>query len=202
MPKASHAGAQAQAQPSTGESTGPCKTDLPCCYLIINHISKKHNVRKLLGGAAAFGARVVVVGQPTYDFPERHAVTRFHALSDACNWLHARGIAVVGVEIADDARSVEEEPFDGAGCGGGGGVAFLMGNEGSGMSAKQKRACDSFVVIPQYGGGTASLNVTVAANIVMHRFSVWQERRRQCEPVQDPQPAQDPQCTCCHSGGS
>ncbi|KAK8510948.1 hypothetical protein V6N13_091248 [Hibiscus sabdariffa] len=35
---------------------------------------------------------------------------------------------------------------------------------------------DSFVYIPQYGGGTASLNVTVAASIVLHHFgalAVW-----------------------------
>ena len=41
--------------------------------------------------------------------------------------------------------------------------------------------CDSFVYIPQYGEGTASLNVTVAASIVLHNFAVWaqfSERQR------------------------
>lgn len=41
------------------------------------------------------------------------------------------------------------------------------------MSEKQKAYCDSFVYISQYGGGTASLNVTVAASIILHRFSAW-----------------------------
>ena len=31
--------------------------------------------------------------------------------------------------------------------------------------------CDFFVYIPQYGGGTASLNVTVAASIVLQHFA-------------------------------
>jgi tRNA C32,U32 (ribose-2'-O)-methylase TrmJ len=41
------------------------------------------------------------------------------------------------------------------------------------MSAKQLKLCDRFVYIPQHGPGTASLNVTVAASIVLHHFAVW-----------------------------
>ena len=33
--------------------------------------------------------------------------------------------------------------------------------------------CDSFVYIPQYGAGTASLNVTVAASILLQHFALW-----------------------------
>lgn len=41
------------------------------------------------------------------------------------------------------------------------------------MNAAQVAICDDFVIIPQYGGGTASLNVTVAASIIMNSFAVW-----------------------------
>lgn len=41
------------------------------------------------------------------------------------------------------------------------------------MSERQKSFCDSFVYISQYGGGTASLNVTVATSIVLHRYAAW-----------------------------
>ncbi len=41
------------------------------------------------------------------------------------------------------------------------------------MSAKQMSLCDAFVYIPQHGPGTASLNVTVAASVVLHHFAVW-----------------------------
>jgi len=40
------------------------------------------------------------------------------------------------------------------------------------------------VYIPQYGPGTASLNVSVAASIVMHHFALWagyEERSREGE---------------------
>lgn len=47
------------------------------------------------------------------------------------------------------------------------------------MSQRQIRNCDSFVYIAQFGKGTASLNVAVAGSIVMHRYGVWWERRRE-----------------------
>ncbi|KAH0992405.1 hypothetical protein GBA52_003888 [Prunus armeniaca] len=49
---------------------------------------------------------------------------------------------------------------------------FLLGNEVifQPFFAKELEICDFFVYIPQYGGGTASLNVTVAASIVLHQF--------------------------------
>ena len=45
--------------------------------------------------------------------------------------------------------------------------------QGSGLSEAQIRHCDSFVYISQYGPGTASLNVYVAASIVLHHFALW-----------------------------
>lgn len=75
-------------------------------------------------------------------------------------------IPIIGVEIDDSSRNLEEEPFASS-------VAFMMGNEGSGMTAKQMSVCDGFIRISQYGGGTASLNVSVAAGIVLHRFFHW-----------------------------
>ena len=45
--------------------------------------------------------------------------------------------------------------------------------QGTGLSEHQLKLCDSFVYIPQHGQGTASLNVTVAASIVLHHFALW-----------------------------
>mmetsp|Transcript_14300 Transcript_14300/g.21659 ORF Transcript_14300/g.21659 Transcript_14300/m.21659 type:complete len:226 (-) Transcript_14300:242-919(-) len=79
-------------------------------------------------------------------------------------------IRILGVEIDEAAVDVEEmvttNSFQGD-------TAFMMGNEGSGMNEKQMSLCDGFVKIKQYGGGTASLNVSVAAGIVLHRFHHW-----------------------------
>lgn len=46
--------------------------------------------------------------------------------------------------------------------------------------AEQMDACDGFIRIAQYGGGTASLIVNVAANFVMHRLHIWSRTRSLC----------------------
>ena len=53
-------------------------------------------------------------------------------------------------------------------------IAIFMGNEGQGIHPKHLKECQELVRIPQYGVGTASLNVNVAANIVLYRFHQWQ----------------------------
>ncbi len=77
-------------------------------------------------------------------------------------------IRILGVEIDEKAIDVEETDDCFVGD-----TAFMMGNEGDGMNQKQMSLCDGFVKIKQYGGGTASLNVSVAAGIVLHRFHHW-----------------------------
>lgn len=75
-------------------------------------------------------------------------------------------IQIIGVEIDPSSVNLEHEPFATS-------TAFMMGNEGQGMTSKQMSVCDGFVRISQYGGGTASLNVSVAAGLVLHRFFHW-----------------------------
>ncbi|CAB1117421.1 unnamed protein product [Ectocarpus sp. CCAP 1310/34] len=114
------------------------------------------------------------VGQPKFSI-ETHAprglppgitFTRFSDLPSCRDYVHSRGGTLIGVEIGGGARNIDEEPFLGT-------CAFMPGNEGSGMSEQQKACCDSFVYISQHGGGTASLNVAVAASIVLHRYAGW-----------------------------
>ena len=45
--------------------------------------------------------------------------------------------------------------------------------QGTGLSDRQMRCCDGLIYIPQHGQATASLNVTVAASIVLHHFALW-----------------------------
>ncbi|TFJ87495.1 hypothetical protein NSK_000847 [Nannochloropsis salina CCMP1776] len=91
--------------------------------------------------------------------------------------LREQNVQIWGVEIGEAAVNVEEIPWATSASKwekeGRGGIALLLGNEGTGMSARQARVCDGFVYISQYGQGTASLNVAVAGSIVMHRFSEW-----------------------------
>ena len=108
-------------------------------------------------------------------------IVRFDCLEDCITHIRSTSLAnktnkpirIMGVEIVEDAQDLDTEPFSGD-------TAIMMGNEGSGMNQKQMDACDGFIRIAQYGGGTASLNVNVAANLVMHRFHIWSRSRSLC----------------------
>ncbi|KAK9288886.1 hypothetical protein L1049_017353 [Liquidambar formosana] len=142
-------------------------------YVVVHNIAKRHNVGTLARSATAFGvSELILVGRRDFNAFGSHGSTshlrfrHFHSLTDARLFLKEKDCDICGVEIADGAVAVNEHPFKKS-------TAFLLGNEGTGLSAKECEICDFFVYIPQYGCGTASLNVTVAASIVLHHFGVW-----------------------------
>ncbi|KAI6693168.1 hypothetical protein NL676_020878 [Syzygium grande] len=142
-------------------------------YVVVHNIAKRHNVGTLARSATAFGvSELIVVGRRDFNAFGSHGSTshlafrHFHSLPEARSFLKEKDCDICGVEITDDAVAVNQHPFKRS-------TAFLVGNEGTGLSAKECEICDFFVYIPQYGCGTASLNVTVAASIVLHQFGVW-----------------------------
>ncbi|KAH0902766.1 hypothetical protein HID58_042269 [Brassica napus] len=143
-------------------------------YVVVHNIAKRHNVGTLARSATAFGVtELILVGRRDFNAFGSHGSAshvrfrHFHSLIEARNYLkEEKECDICGVEIAEGAAQVNDHPFKGN-------TAFLLGNEGSGLSAKEYEICDFFVYIPQYGCGTASLNVTVAASIVLHHFGVW-----------------------------
>jgi tRNA(Leu) C34 or U34 (ribose-2'-O)-methylase TrmL len=98
---------------------------------------------------------------------KRHIYVRhFQTLQLAKAWFVERKISVCGIEIGGESVDVTTHPFKGD-------TAFVLGNEGSGMTDAAKAVCDHFVYIKHFGQGTASLNVTVAGSIVLHHFAQW-----------------------------
>lgn len=149
-------------------------------FLVISNISKKANVKTLVALAVTYGIEhVLIVGQPKFSFSthtppiedlqRRVAFHTFSSLSECCTFLKDQGARLYGVEICDNATTVESATFRGHSC------AFMMGNEGAGMSAPQLSACDEFICIPQYGSGTASLNVANACAVVLQYFALSRE---------------------------
>lgn len=101
-----------------------------------------------------------------------HVVFRqFNGFAAAREYARTQGIRLVGVEI--DKRSIPVRQMK-ATCD----TVFLLGNEGTGMPKSLSDACDELVYIPQYGTGTASLNVAVACGIVL---SCWAEAADYCQ---------------------
>ena len=93
--------------------------------------------------------------------------SHFLNFKTACAYLRdVRRASLCGVEITPDAQPVQKHPFKGT-------TAFLMGNEGQGLTPQQIEACEQFVYIPQHSDATASLNVNAACAVVLHHFAMW-----------------------------
>ncbi len=70
------------------------------------------------------------------------------------------GAWVVGLENTPDARPVEEVRLDGA-------LALVVGSEGEGLRALNRRSCDLLLRLPMQGR-VASLNAAVAGSVVLY----------------------------------
>ncbi|XWS08682.1 hypothetical protein CRYUN_Cryun40dG0022200 [Craigia yunnanensis] len=119
-------------------------------YVVVHNITKRHNVGTLARSATVFEVNeVILVGRLDFNASDSHGSTahlrfcHFHSLIDSRLFLKEKDCDICGVEITDGAFSRTDHPFKKS-------TAFLLCNE--------------------YGGGTASLNVTVAASIVLHHF--------------------------------
>ena len=147
--------------------------------MLVYNIGKKKNFGDILRSAAAFGVKeVFIVGakklstfgnQGTQKYCK---FTHFDSIDQAKEELRNRAIALIGIEITSDSVPIHTHPFTGPTC-------FMSGNEGTGMNQQQLDACDSFVLIPQYSGATASLNVATATGIVFHHFALWADKPEQ-----------------------
>ena len=146
-------------------------------FLVLNAIGKDRNIGSLLRTAVAFGAEVIVCGSNERSVSthgakgsERHAHVRCFpgrgGLAAAAAWLRARGVRLLGLEIAAGALPITARPFSGA-------TALMPGNETLGLTDAQKALCDGFVYVPQFGNGTASLNVAAATAIALHEAATW-----------------------------
>ena len=176
-------------QGTTGREAWSASTGKPRAVLIVHRVSKKRNVGTIARSCAALGVDTLVFagggGERRKALPMHGsqgadrflAVRSFPKLEQCCDALRAEGFSVCGVEIHGSAVSVGHVPAPWRGP-----TAFLLGEEGHGLTEAEIAACDHLVYIPQVGDGTASLNVAVSAGIVFHRFAEWaghEERPRE-----------------------
>ena len=146
----------------------------PESYLILFNIAKEQNFGALIRSANAFGSNVLVVGKKKTSNVGATARTRltpmrhFYTLGDAVGFCRTAGCEVLGLEIDHRAASVADQPFSGP-------TAFLIGNEGEGLTQSQRNHCDRLVTIRQFGTALC-LNVNVATAIALHHFAEWSGR--------------------------
>ncbi len=138
-------------------------------YLVIANVAKRNNVKFLINAAIGYNFQIILVGWKNFEelyLHENTVIIRLDTMQELEAYLKERDVPLVGIEIIEGAKSVLDNPFTEA-------IAIMPGNEGTGLSKTQKRMCQSYVYIPQYGQGTASLNVYIATTIIMHRFTLW-----------------------------
>lgn len=134
--------------------------------LIIFNISKDLNIGTLYRSAYAFGAdEVLLVGRRRFKVTgasgTHHVMKTRHFMNmkEASAYCKSEGFKILGLEVGG--TPVTEYAFDED-------IAFVMGNEGRGISDATE-FCEGFVSVPQWGG-VPSLNVAVASSIVMFQF--------------------------------
>jgi hypothetical protein len=141
--------------------------------LVIANISKETNVLRLAVTALAHNFVPIIVGyqdsissEKIQSYLGREAVFyRASALGAVSEWLKRSGHPMVGIEITDKSVDITQVDVDPNAK-----VALMPGNEGTGLSSRQKECCDSFCLIPQYSASIESLNVHVATTIVLNSY--------------------------------
>ncbi|PCK09764.1 MAG: RNA methyltransferase [Alteromonadaceae bacterium] len=137
--------------------------------LLLFNIAKGKNIGQLIRTANALGAEeICIIGKKkfsTYGNQNTQQATpfrHFYKVEEAALHYHEQGYDIVGVEITENSFDVNTHDFVKN-------TVFILGNEWDGIKPSILELCDYCVFIPQFGVG-ASLNVTVAAGIVLNGF--------------------------------
>ena len=174
--------ARCQALPRRGEAElyaliEACPADP--LVLILDGVQDPHNLGACLRSAAAVGADVVVLPQDrscplsaavrrtASGAAERVPVCQVRNLARALGGLADRGVWLTGA-AADAPTELFAADLRGP-------LGLVLGGEGRGLRRITRAACDRLVHIPM-AGGVESLNVSVAAGVVL--FEALRQRRR------------------------
>lgn len=151
-------------------------------YLLLDRLQDPGNLGTILRGAEAFGVTAVILGggcpdrfspkvlRSTMGSVFRQPAFEADDLPGTVRGMREAGIPTWAAMPDPGARSVLELPEQG-------GLAVVIGNEGSGVSPEVAEACTGAVYIPM-APGIESLNAAAAATVIMWELS---GRRREGE---------------------
>ncbi len=145
----------------------------PARILVLDAIQDPGNVGTLVRTAAAFGVSVTLAMPGTVDLWNGKVVRSsmgalFHHPTSICTWreldvfLGERAIPLWGADAGGDAIESIERPFPSR-------LAIAVGNEGAGLSSDATGRLTRTVAIHTCPD-VESLNVAVAAGILLHHF--------------------------------
>ncbi len=146
--------------------------------LLLDGIEDPHNLGAILRTAAAAGISAVIV--PTQNQAPVNAtvfktsagtagripIIRVHDSSQGLKDLRMAGFSIVGLDAAAD-KDLWDTDFEGP-------TAFLIGNEGKGISKNLIKNCDELIKFPMEHD-VESLNASVSAALISYE---WKRRRQ------------------------
>jgi 23S rRNA (guanosine2251-2'-O)-methyltransferase len=153
----------------------------PAIIVVLDGIEDPRNLGAILRSAESAGAHGVVIPRrraaglsPAVAAASAGAIEHIRvalvaSIAAAVDRLRSLGVWVVGADPAsgEDLFAAELEPP----------LALVLGSEGRGISHLVRGRCDRLVRIPMYGR-TASLNVAVAAGVLLFEMRRQMHRRR------------------------
>ncbi|MCI6639338.1 MAG: 23S rRNA (guanosine(2251)-2'-O)-methyltransferase RlmB [Pygmaiobacter massiliensis] len=143
--------------------------------LLCDGVEDPHNLGAIIRTALLAGAHGVVIpkrggAQLTGTVAKTSAgasmelpIARVANIGQAVRWLKEQNVFVYAADMSG--QTAARQNLTGA-------IALVMGSEGKGVSPLVKKLCDGCVSLPQspYRGSVDSLNVSVAAGILMYEI--------------------------------
>src|SRR5687768_13177432 len=138
-------------------------------HVAIENWQHDFNIGTIVRTANAFlAAEVHIVGNRRWNrrgamVTDRYQHVRHHETGDdLAAYLRERGVALLGIDNLPGSDHLETMTIPRQVC-------FLFGQEGPGLSAGARAACDGTFSIAQFGS-TRSINASAAAAIAMHAW--------------------------------
>ena len=150
--------------------------DESALVVVLDGVTDPHNLGAVVRSAYLLGAHGLVIPQnravgvnsvatkSSAGATESLAIARVTNLSRALAELKAAGLWLACAASAESATPLWE--FDATGD-----IGLVFGSEGHGVRPQVAKNCDFFVEIPMHGSGVGSLNVSVAAGVMLYEVS-------------------------------
>lgn len=146
--------------------------DIEGNVLMLDRLQDPGNLGTIIRSAVAFGFKTIIVSNDTVDVYNDKVIRSSEGMIFNINIikdniksmiprLKEKDYYIIGTDVK---RGHNVKEFKGHKC------AFIIGNEGAGMSLDIKELCDSFVYIP-IDSKCESLNAAVASSIIMYEVS-------------------------------
>ena len=142
--------------------------------LILDHLQDPLNIGRIMEGALHFGFDSLILSEDCADIYNEKCLQNCYGgiydlnicigdLSEKIKELKDRDFKVYATALRNDTYDLYDVPFSDR-------MVFVLGNEGSGVTEEVMRACDGTIKIDMRN--IDSLNVGMAASIVMYRFRI------------------------------